>query len=112
MGPQAYPEVLLAAMARPGRTTTETAALGPVRSRFGGRDESSRRLGCGQRPALHRALNNAILRRYGFSCHPILRLGNAAGFHRRMRKTARPVVWEGGGERSPSLDPIRVGPPT
>jgi hypothetical protein len=30
----------------------------------------------------------------------------AAGFNRRMRKTARPVVWEGDGAQSPSLDPI------
>jgi len=26
-----------------------------------------------------------------------------------MRKTARPVVWEGDGAQSPSLDPIRTG---
>src|SRR5579875_1383204 len=31
---------------------------------------------------------------------------NAAEFNRRMRKTARPVVWEGDGAQSPSLDPI------
>src|SRR5258708_28550542 len=29
-----------------------------------------------------------------------------ACFNRRMRKTARPVVWEGDGAQSPSLDPI------
>jgi PAS domain S-box-containing protein len=29
------------------------------------------------------------------SCHQILRRGSAAEFNRRMRKTARPVVWEG-----------------
>ena len=29
------------------------------------------------------------------SCHRLLRRRNAAGFNRRMRKTARPVVWEG-----------------
>jgi hypothetical protein len=38
--------------------------------------------------------------------HPVLRICNAAGFNRRMRKTARPVVWEGDGAQSPSLDPI------
>jgi len=32
---------------------------------------------------------------------------NAAGFNRRMRKTACPVVWEGDGAQSPSLDPIQ-----
>ena len=31
----------------------------------------------------------------------------AAAFNRRMRKTARPVVWEGDGAQSPSLDPIQ-----
>ena len=29
-----------------------------------------------------------------------------------MRKTARPVVWEGGGAQSPSLDPIVDARPT
>jgi len=33
---------------------------------------------------------------------------NAAGFNRRMRKTACPVVWEGDGAQSPSLDPIQA----
>ena len=31
---------------------------------------------------------------------------NAAGFNRRMRKTACPVVWEGGRAKSRSLHPI------
>ena len=30
----------------------------------------------------------------------------AAAFNRRMRKTARPVVWEGAGAQSPAPDPI------
>jgi hypothetical protein len=30
-----------------------------------------------------------------------------AGFNRRMRKTARPVVWKGGGAKSPPPHPIR-----
>src|SRR5882724_1699864 len=47
-----------------------------------------------------------------FSYHRILRLSNAAGFNRRMRKTARPVVWEGDGAQSPSLDPIQGTRPT
>ena len=29
-----------------------------------------------------------------------------AAFNRRMRKTARTVVWEGAGAKSPALDPI------
>src|SRR5437588_5000773 len=32
---------------------------------------------------------------------------STAAFNRRMRKTARPVVWEGDGAQSPSLDPIQ-----
>jgi hypothetical protein len=39
------------------------------------------------------ALSNAVLRRYGFFVPSGLL--NAAEFNRRMRKTARPVVWEG-----------------
>jgi len=30
-----------------------------------------------------------------YTFHRILRQREAAGFNRRMRKTARPVVWEG-----------------
>ena len=53
--------------------------------------------------SLHTALSNATLRRYGFldaigSCG-----SKAAEFNRRMRKTARTVVWEGDGAQSPSL---------
>jgi hypothetical protein len=46
-----------------------------------------------------------------FFYHRILPRGKAAGFNRRMRKNARPVVWEGGGAQSPSLDPIKVAAP-
>src|SRR5450631_2577652 len=31
---------------------------------------------------------------------------SSAGFNRRMRKTARTVVWESDGAQTPSLDPI------
>jgi hypothetical protein len=31
-----------------------------------------------------------------------------AAFNRRMRKTARTVVWEGAGAQSPAPDPIGV----
>ena len=44
--------------------------------------------------------------RQAFSCRPILRLHDAADFNRRMRKTARPVVWEGAGAQSPAPDPF------
>ena len=47
-----------------------------------------------------------------FFYHRILPRGEAAGFNRRMRKTARPVVWEGDGAESPSLDPIVDARPT
>src|SRR6267378_4124666 len=43
----------------------------------------------------------------GFSFHLILPRSKAVGFNRRMRKTACPVVWEGGGAQSPSLYPIQ-----
>ena len=33
----------------------------------------------------------------------------AAAFNRRMRKTARPVVWEGAGAQSSAPDPIAGG---
>lgn len=36
-----------------------------------------------------------------------MRRNSAARFNRRMRKTARPVVWEGGRAQSRPLDPIR-----
>ena len=32
-----------------------------------------------------------------------------AAFNRRMRKTARTVVWEGAGAQSPAPDPIPLG---
>ena len=41
-----------------------------------------------------------------FSVHRILSRYNVAGFNRRMRKTARPVVWEGAGAQSQAPDPI------
>ncbi len=59
-----------------------------------GRERNLRRLGvtgvAGQ-PEPQGALRNSVLRQ----------------FNRGMRKTARPVVWEGGGAQSPSLYPIR-----
>ena len=41
---------------------------------------------------------------------PVLRrVGTAAGSNRRIRKTVRPVVWEGAGAQSPVPDPIVPG---
>ncbi|SPE32684.1 hypothetical protein SBA6_200032 [Candidatus Sulfopaludibacter sp. SbA6] len=45
---QAHSEVLLAEMARRGRTITETEAFGIARQSAGGSDEQSRRLECCQ----------------------------------------------------------------
>jgi len=52
-------------------------------------------------------LRTQTLRRYGFLTPSDLAPKHAAGFNRRMRKTARPVVWEGDGAQSPSLDLIQ-----
>ena len=42
---------------------------------------------------------------------PVLRrVGTAAGSNRRIRKTVRPVVWEGAGAQSPVPDPIPTQP--
>src|SRR6266576_1588198 len=56
--------------------------------------------------SLHAALSNGTLRRSGFLLPSDLAGSSGACFNRRMRKTARPVVWEGDGAQSPSLDPI------
>ena len=42
-----------------------------------------------------------------FYCLQILRTHAAADFNRRMRKTARPVGWEGAGAQSPAPDPFK-----
>jgi hypothetical protein len=39
--------------------------------------------------------------------HPTSRVNPRFVFNRRMRKTARPVVWEGAGAQSPALHPIQ-----
>jgi len=57
-------------------------------------------------PELHQALSNSVLRQHGFLFPSVLPRPNAAGFNRRMRKTACPVVWEGAGAQSPALHPI------
>ncbi len=44
---------------------------------------------------------------------PVLRrVGTAAGSNRRIRKTVRPVVWEGAGAQSPVPDPITSRDPS
>ena len=80
-------------------------ALGVATSRRGA-------WGIAKQPELHRALNNAVLRRHGFLLPSDLAAKWAAAFNRRMRKTARPVAWEGDGAQSPSLDPIQGVCPT
>src|ERR1035441_1514602 len=109
MDSKAYPQVLLVKMARPPGAGTEPASVGSYRTLAGRGDESSRRVGSG-RPAgttVGTAQFRPAARGLSFtvrSCRAV----KAAGFNRRMRKTACPVVWEGGGAQSPSLDPIRI----
>ena len=53
-------------------------------------------------------LSNSVLNDGTALCfHQSLLRSKAAGFNRRMRKTACPVVWEGGGAQSPPLHPIK-----
>ena len=58
-------------------------------------------------PGAWRVARNARLRGHGFLMPSDLANCQDACFNRRMRKTARPVVWEGDGAQSPSLDPIK-----
>ena len=60
-------------------------------------------------PSLQTALRNAVLKRWGFVMPSDLAapMKQAATFNRRMRKTARAVVWEGAGAQSPASDPIQ-----
>ena len=108
VGPPAYPGVLLVEMARPRGAVAQPAPVGAYGYRVRCGDQWSRRLASGRpagitpgaeqrRPASTR-LSVSI-----DSCRAL----TAAGFNRRMRKTVRPVVWEGDGAQSPSLDPIR-----
>ena len=59
-------------------------------------------------PSVQTALSNTVLRRWGVVMPSDLAaaMWNAAAFNRRMRKTARPVVWEGAGAQSSAPDPI------
>ncbi len=57
-----------------------------------------------RRPSLQQALKNATLHRYGFIHSVDTGAGTrvtGTGFNRRMRKTARPVVWKAHGAQSP-----------
>ena len=81
--------------------------LGLTRYRSGCRDKSSWRLAGGRQPAIASGPEQLSPTpvRLSLSIRSCRAL-KAAGFNRRMRKTARPVVWEGDGAQSPSLDPI------
>jgi Retron-type reverse transcriptase len=46
-------------------------------------------------PAMNQALSNKVLKKYGFVVPSDLDAIKCDGANRRMRKTARPVVWEG-----------------
>jgi carbonic anhydrase len=45
--------------------------------------------------SIQTALSNATLKTFGFMMPSDLASNELAEFNRRMRKTARPVVWEG-----------------
>jgi len=45
--------------------------------------------------SIQTALSNTTLKRFGFLMPSDLASKELAEFNRRMRKTARPVVWEG-----------------
>jgi hypothetical protein len=113
LGPPAYSKVFLVEMARPEREGTEPETVGGKGQGPGRGDESSRRLGCG-RPAGTTPGSEQLgstTARFSLSIDTCCEV-RSGWFNRRMRKTARPVVWEGGGAQSPSLDPIRIGRPT
>ena len=59
-------------------------------------------------PSVQTALCNGVLRCHGFWMPSDLAatVSRAAACNRRMRKTARPMVWEGAGAQSPAHDPI------
>src|SRR5665647_1521200 len=108
MDSTAYSKMLLASMAfgcRPGaRATAARVARPNAESRIqfawgvaSGRDRQFAQ-GPGERGVTPLWLPHAI-----GSCSAV----TAAGFNRRIRKTVRTVVWEGGGAQSPSLDPIQ-----
>jgi hypothetical protein len=59
-----------------------------------------------RRRAMHEGLMEDVNTDSG--CHQTLRPCKAAGLNRRMRKTARPVVWEAHGAQSPCADPIAM----
>jgi len=59
---------------------------------------------------MHSGLSRPCRGGMGFQCHRTLRPAvRAAAINRRMRKTARPVVREGGRAQSRSPDPIMTG---
>src|SRR5207249_5629270 len=103
-----YPGLLLAAMGQLERTaaqTTPTRTERPTaesRAQFqrgvAHRGQSQLADGFKQRGLAPSWILNAI--------RPCGHCVRAAAFNRRMRKTARPVVWEGAGAQSPALDPI------
>ena len=65
----------------------------PKRARAGRSSRGAWRMA--SHPAVNQALSNKVLKKYGFVMPSELDAIKRDGTNRRMRKTARPVVWEG-----------------
>jgi hypothetical protein len=108
MGSATYPKVLLVEMARSPRATATVAATRHYRApRLSGRLQQPRSLavskdGCATNRAEQNGVTAIRLSVSQRSCGYLAR----RWFNRRMRKTARPVVWEGAEAQSPALDLI------
>src|SRR5208283_1544581 len=104
-------QMLLAALARQERAQEETPTAGYPRSGAQDRFQRSGSLAGGQvshAPSSTIQQNAAPLR---LLTTIRARGPSAAGFNRRMLKTACPVVWEGHGAQSPCPDPIHDATP-
>ncbi len=101
LDPETDAQMLLAALARQERAQEETPTTGYPRPGAQDRLQRSGSLACGQVSHAPQSIvqqNAATLRLLTTirACGP-----SAAGFNRRMLKTACPVVWEGYGAQSP-----------
>jgi hypothetical protein len=109
MDPPAYPEVLLAAVAQPGREGAPAKEPGAAEAHAQGSAQFTRSLASGweREPANGAFQREATTSWLSDAIQSGEKLRNAC-FNRRLRKTARPVVWEGGEAQSPSPDPIEL----
>ena len=106
MDPTAHPQMLLDPMAQEQRPAAALRRLGipPQRAEVGRSSRGAWRMA--RHAVVQEALSNRPLKRYRFSCHQTSRV-KPAGSNRRMRKTARPVVWEPCRAQSRQGDPIQ-----